>query len=275
VLNLQAQAPCDAEGPLDGEFNPCGYEAEQHDRFSTELPRVQQALADAVLDATAAAGVPTAVVLVHGGALSIEGIKGKASAILDAHYPGAATGAAAVVDTLYGRNNPSGKLTYSVMPAAFANLSNFASMDMAAPPGRTYKYYPTAGRPELPPVLWPFGWGLSYTNFSLGCTVAGTAVSCTVTNTGARDGAEVVQLYHVPGAGASAATGATAPRRVLIDFERVEVAAGGSQQVRFEVTQQQLELATAAGGRVLVGEKTHALVASRGHGEEVALTIEL
>ena len=65
-------------------------------------------------------------------------ISPQADAILDAHYPGAATGAAAVADTLYGLNNPSGKLTYSVMPALFANLSNFASMSMTAPPGRGY-----------------------------------------------------------------------------------------------------------------------------------------
>ena len=75
VLNLQSATPCDAEGPVDGEFNPCGYEAEQHDRYHTDLPRVQEDLALAVLKATKKAGVPTVVVLIHGGALSIERIK--------------------------------------------------------------------------------------------------------------------------------------------------------------------------------------------------------
>ena len=71
----------------------------------------------------------------------------------------------AVADALYGRFSPAGKLSYTVMPAAFEQLSNFASMSMTAPPGRTYKYYPTSA--AVPPPLWPFGWGLTYTRFNL------------------------------------------------------------------------------------------------------------
>ena len=81
--------------------------------------------------------MPTAVVLVHGGALAIDSLKLSADAILDAHYPGEATGAAAVADCLYGRFSPAGKLTYSVMPATFVNNSNFTDMSMTSPPGRT------------------------------------------------------------------------------------------------------------------------------------------
>ena len=279
VLNLQALSPCDKEGPVDGEYNPCGYEAEEHDRFSLELPRVQQAMAEAVLNATSAAGVPTAVVLIHGGSLSIERIKATGVAILDAHYPGAATGASAVVDTLYGFNNPSGKLTYSVMPAAFANMSNFASMDMSAPPGRGYRYYPTS--PELPPVLWPFGWGLSYTDFEIGLCSAALAIAksavtvqCTLSNVGSVHGAEVVQLYHVPSAHAANVTHAPVPHRLLIDFERYEVPSGAQVPVHFSVHFSQLQLVTATGGRVLVG-KTQALLVSRGHGREVPVPVSL
>ena len=60
-------------------------------------------------------------------------------AILDAHahYPSETVGAAAVADALYGRFSPAGKLPYTVMPRAFEDISNFASMDMTAAPGRT------------------------------------------------------------------------------------------------------------------------------------------
>jgi hypothetical protein len=57
-----------------------------------------------------------------------------------AHYPGETTGAAAIAAALYGEFSPAGKLSYSLMPSAFQNFSNFASMDMTMAPGRTYKY---------------------------------------------------------------------------------------------------------------------------------------
>ena len=78
VLGLQSSAPCDsAQAYRDGgkEFNPCGYESEQHDRTRLTLPKIQQALGKAVLAAAKARNVPAAVVLVHGGALAVEGLK--------------------------------------------------------------------------------------------------------------------------------------------------------------------------------------------------------
>jgi hypothetical protein len=74
---------------------------------------------------------------------------------LDAHYPGEVTGAMAVAEALYGVYSPAGKLSYTVMPKEFTDLSDFSKMDMAASPGRTYKYYPT--NPDMPPALWEFG----------------------------------------------------------------------------------------------------------------------
>ena len=169
LLGLQSREPCDSDAAYSragGEFNPCGYESEQHDRGSTALPKLQQELALAVLAATKAAGVPCVVVLVHGGALAIEAIKAAADGILDAHYPGEATGAQAVAQALYGDFSPGGKLSYSVMPAAFTGLSDFTSFSMSEPPGRTYWYYPTSPA-SMPPVLWPFGWGLTYSHFNI------------------------------------------------------------------------------------------------------------
>lgn len=158
VLNLQAVATCDSAQDVErgGEFNPCGFEGEQHDRPKITLPKHQEDLALAVLKASSAAGVPAAVVLIHGGALAIESIKAAAPAILDAHYPGEATGAMAVAEALYGTYSPAGKLSYTVMPKEFDSLSDFSKMDMAASPGRTYKYYPTS--PDIPAALWEFGY---------------------------------------------------------------------------------------------------------------------
>jgi len=157
VVNLQSREPCDTDKAFDanGEFNSCGYESEQHDRPSIAVPKQQEALALAVLAAAKGAGVPAAVVLVHGGALAINTLRDVAPAILDAHYPSETVGSYAVADALYGRFSPAGKLTYTVMDETFVNISNFASMDMTAPPGRTYRCAaePTVSRPgRLPPL---------------------------------------------------------------------------------------------------------------------------
>lgn len=105
VINLQSRAMCNSAEDVanGGEFNPCGYEGEQFDRSAISIPKLQNELAQAVLAATASAQVPTAVVLVHGGALALEDLRESATAILDAHYPGEITGAAAIADVLYGR----------------------------------------------------------------------------------------------------------------------------------------------------------------------------
>ena len=84
----------------------------------------------------------TAVVLVHGGALALEeGIKGTRAAILDAHYPGGETGAAAVADALFGRYNPGGKLrkTKTLTGAKLPSLPD------------TLEEQPTGGKP----ARWP------------------------------------------------------------------------------------------------------------------------
>jgi len=249
VLGLQSRAPCDSarayhEG---GEFNPCGYEAEQHDRTRLSLPKVQQSLGDSVLAAAKASNVPAAVVLVHGGALAVEGLKTDADAILDAHYPGEVTGAQAIADALWGRFSPAGKLTHSVMPAAYSKLANFASMSMTDPPGRTYRYYPTSA--ELPPPLWKFGAGLTYTTwrFSLDSPSAvrlPASWTIRVTNTGKMDSDEVVQVFFVP---MFTRSDCPTPHRQLIDFEKIHVKAGSSVSVQFHVNQ--LELVAVDGSK--------------------------
>ncbi len=113
--------------------------------------------------------------------------------------------------------------------------------------GRTYRYF--TGTP-----LYPFGYGLSYTKFSYSdlnvptqAVAAGDPVTAdvTVTNSGSRDGDEVVQLYlKFPDV-------AGAPLRALRGFERVHLAAGASQKVHFELKDRDLSMVTAAGEPVI------------------------
>lgn len=280
VINLQSRAACDsAQAYWDGgEFNPCGYEAEQHDRPSVQVPLHQAALARDVLTATSNAGVPTVVVLVHGGALAIDELKGTAPAILDAHYPGTATGAQAVADAVYGKFSPAGKLPYSVMPPQWDTISNFTSMSLTDPPGRTYRYYPTNAT-AYPPVLFPFGWGLTYSKFNFtlipGGPLAPAAVPSSsggpgdprggtpprwtsaptldqivrVDNVGTVDSDEVVEVFFIP---RFTRVGVPTPKKQLLDFERVHVPAGGSVAVAFAVNTSQLALTNLDGTREVV-----------------------
>jgi beta-glucosidase-like glycosyl hydrolase len=270
VLNSQSLSPCDSDAAAaDGEeFNPCGYEAEQHDRPHSTPPKLQNEVALAVLKAARAAGVPAAVVLVHGGGLAIDDVKAAATgAIVDAHYPGEAFGGPALAGLLYGEFGPAGKLPYSLMPKAFDEGSNFTSMSMTTAPGRTYKYFTGA-------ALWPFGFGLSYSRWAIGVPPADAASAAAaaaswvvhspaappaappspmvfaidVRNVGLVDSDEVIQVYFAP---QFVRPGVPTPFRQLIDFERLHLAAGASATLRFTVQSAQLQLAGADGKRSL------------------------
>lgn len=215
-----------------------------------------------------------------GGALAIEEIKDGANAILDAHYPGTATGALAIAEALYGRFSPAGKLSYSVMPASFVNASFFPDMSMTAPPGRTYKYYPTTE--TMPAALWNFGSGLTYTSwkFVLGgnCREAVVALptSCTVRvmNVGSRDSSEVVEVFFVPVHLDVPRDGCPIPKRQLIDFRKVHVRAGASVDVAFTVAKEQLELVSLSGARGIVAG-TYLVEFTNGEDARVGFTVQL
>lgn len=140
--------------------------------------------------------------------------------------------------------------------------------------GRTYRYH-TATSPGGPP-LWSFGFGLSYTNFTLGfdgtapqsLTLSPSAptarVSLRVANTGAVDGDEVVQAYFAPGAVVSPQP-PFLPRRQLFAFERVRVPAGGSAVVDVDVAAAVLALTLADGTRGPI-DGAGVIIFSRGEG---------
>jgi beta-glucosidase len=208
------------------------------DRTSIDLPQPEEDLVEAV----AATGKPLAVVLMNGSALAVNWINDHANAVLDAWYPGE-EGGAAVAETLSGKNNPAGRLPITFYKG-IDQLPNFEDYGMA---NRTYRYF--TGKP-----LYPFGYGLSYTQFSYSDlnvpaqpVAAGEPVTAevTVTNTGKFAGDEVVQLYlrfpRVKGA----------PRIALRGFQRIHLEPGASTKVHFDLKPRDLGMVTEDGNPIV------------------------
>ena len=197
---------------------------------SEGLDRVDMKLADnqiELLQAVEQANPNTVVVLNAGASLETPWLAHCRALVYGAL--GGQAGAGAMVDVLTGKVNPGGKLaeTWANAYAETPARDNFAGA------GRTvqyreglyvgYRYYQTAGVP----VAFPFGYGLSYTSYAYSdLKVTADSVSLTVTNIGARDGAEIVQVYIAkPGAEIFR------PAQELKAFARVPLAAGESRTV--------------------------------------------
>lgn len=206
------------------------------DRNTIELPVAQQQLVAEL----AATGKPLIIVLMNGSALALQGTAQKASAILEAWYPGQ-DGGTAIVETLLGENNPSGRLPITFY-AATDQLPPFNDYSMK---NRTYRYF--TGIP-----LYPFGYGLSYTQFeytggelSTNKLQAGKPLSFTVQvkNAGDLDGDETVEVYLVP-------KGKTnAPIQTLASFEKVYLRKGETKTVQCVINPRQLSLVAQDGSR--------------------------
>ena len=224
---------------LEGEEMPVSEEGfKGGDRTSLDLPKPEQEL----LEAVSATGKPLVVVLANGSALSVNWAAKNANAILESWYAGE-EGGTAIAETLSGRNNPAGRLPVTFYTGV-DQLPPFTDYSMK---GRTYRYF--EGAP-----LYPFGYGLSYTTFSYRNLVFPTSAinagdlmtaQVTVTNTGKREGDEVVQLYL------SFPKVAGAPLRALRGFKRVHLKPGESQQVRFELTDRDLSMVNESGDTIV------------------------
>jgi len=242
-------------------------EGEGHDRPDTNLPGIQNSFAQQVL----ALGKPTVLVLVNGGALSIDDLMEKPAAIVEAFNP-ATMGAHALAAQLFGRENRWGKLPVTIYPSSYNKDQALANYDMAKPPGRTYKYF--SGKP-----LFPFGTGLSLTSFAMKCSspVVGEGLGkylCSISNTGNMDGDEVVLAFHRPTENIRAQSDHVLPSKHLIAFERVHVGRGQSKTVELEITTDMLSLTKADGSqKIYAGE--HELVFWRGAGEEQTFKVNI
>jgi beta-glucosidase len=216
-------------------------EGEARDRSDIRLPGRQAEMIRRV----AATGTPTVVVLFGGSAVAMSDWFEASDAVLLAWYPGE-EGGRAVADVLWGDADPGGRLPVT-FPLAVGQQPLVYNHK---PTGRFDGYLDLPGDP-----LFPFGFGLSYTEFAYAdlaiepTTIApgGTArVSCRVTNTGARAGTEVVQLYV-----RDKLASVVRPVLELKGFRKVALAAGESAKVTFELGPEELSMLDAAMRRVV------------------------
>jgi len=207
-------------------------EGEFLDRADLRLPGRQEELIERV----AATGTPVVVLLVGGSAVTMERWIGQARGILAVWYPGEA-GGTAVAEVLFGDYSPAGRLpiTFPVSVGQLPLVYNHK------PTGRGDDYLHHTGKPQF-----PFGFGLSYTQFQydgirLGTdTIApgdSTFVSVWVTNTGKVAGDEVVQLYL-----RDELASVARPVKELQGFQRMHLLPGESREVRFTIRPEMLAL---------------------------------
>jgi beta-glucosidase len=211
-----------------------GQSGEAASRSEIDLPGRQQELIDQI----AALKKPFVVVLFNGRPLTLSKVAASSPAILEAWFPGVEAGNA-VADVLFGQVNPGGKLPAS-FPRALGQIPIYYNHEPTGRPCDAGSKYNSRYR-DLPSCdpLYPFGFGLSYTKFSVtnlqlstqSVSRKGTVTaSMDVTNTGDRKGDDVVQLYiHDPVASISQ------PVRRLRGFQRVTLGPGDKQTVSFSL----------------------------------------
>jgi len=215
-----------------------GMSGEASSRTSLDLPGRQLELAQKVI----ATGKPVAVVLMNGRPLSIGWLAAHAPAILEAWFPGTEAGHA-VADVLFGKVNPGGKLPVT-FPRTVGQVPIYYNYKNTGRPPNEKDNYTSRYLDVHWTPLYPFGHGLSYTEFRLsnlrlGATpisATGTLdVSVDVTNVGQRQGDEVVQLYLQ-----DVVASVTRPVQELKGFQRVAVKPGETRRVAYRVGPQDL-----------------------------------
>eukprot|EP00931_Biecheleriopsis_adriatica_P070744 TRINITY_DN44536_c0_g1_i1.p1 TRINITY_DN44536_c0_g1~~TRINITY_DN44536_c0_g1_i1.p1 ORF type:complete len:877 (-),score=200.93 TRINITY_DN44536_c0_g1_i1:62-2692(-) len=255
-------------------------EREGHDRTELGLPGLQLQLIKEVVKAVRGQK-PVIVVLINGGAVALDWLKGagQTDAILEAFYPGK-LGAEAIARTLFGYFSPGGKMPYSVMPESYTLDVDFFNMSMVTGAGRTYRFY--AGE-----ALWPFGYGLSYSQFRFKSDsfalpyVRQTGygddlnleIHVEVHNIGGYSADEVVQAYFIP-SGVHLRNFAPLPRKQLFDFQRVSLPPAQGTKVIFQVPCRALALADAKGNLVSAPGK-YQLLFTNGVDETIERILQL
>ena len=206
-----------------------------------DIPEAQKRL----LKALVATGKPVALVLFNGRPLTLNWENENVPAILDVWFAGSEAGDA-IADALLGKVNPSGKLSMS-FPQNVGQIPVYYNHKNTGRPltGKWFAKFQSNYIDVVNEPLYPFGYGLSYTKFEYGDvkvsanTLKGNqklTVSINVKNTGAVTGKEVVQLYIRDEVGTI-----TRPVKELKGFQKIELAAGESKNVSFEVTPELLK----------------------------------
>ena len=199
------------------------------DKTDIKLPEIQTEL----LKALHKTGTPVVLVLLNGSALAVNWENDNLPAIVEAWYPGE-LGGNAIADVLFGDYNPSGRLPVTFYKTV-KDLSPFVNYSMK---GRTYRYFKGE-------ALYPFGYGLSYTNFEYGRLnlsknkikkTKATKVSVKVKNVGDLQGEEVVQLYIK-----DVESSVKRPLKDLRGIKRISLKPGQSSTITFEITPEDLQ----------------------------------
>jgi len=219
---------------------PAWMTGEASSRTSLDIPQPQKRLLEALVDT----GKPVVLLLFSGRPMTLEWEDGKMAAILDVWY-GGSEAADAILDVVYGRVNPSGKLTMT-FPRNVGQIPLYYNMKNGGRPAKTdsYKRFSSCYIDSPNSPLYPFGYGLSYTtfvytDFALSADAmqsdGSVTASVKVTNTGSRDADETVQLYiH------DVYSSMTRPVKELKAFRKVRVKAGETVEVGFEITPEML-----------------------------------
>lgn len=237
------------DATLEGEQGDASNEYGSGDKPNLDLPGRQQALLQAAWES----GKPVILVLLSGSALAVNWADAHIPAIVQGWYPGA-QGGAAIAEILFGAYNPEGKLPVTFYRSA-EELPDFRDYSMK---GRTYRYMKQE-------ALYPFGYGLSYTDFTVSdarlteegkeseASVSGKPVilpgntiscTCTLTNTGERAGAQTIQIYiRSPREGG--------PNWQLKGLKKVVLEPKESQSVKIDLTAKDFALYDEEGRLVL------------------------
>ncbi len=209
-------------------------------RADIGIPASQQAL----LKALAKTGKPLVIVLINGRPLTLVWENEHATAILDAWAPGTEAGNA-VADVLFGKYNPSGKIT-ATFPRSVGQIPIYYNHKNTGRPfdGTGFPKYKSNYLDESNEPLYPFGYGLSYTSFEYSPVMLSKTklkgeekltATVTLTNAGKYAGEEVVQLYIT-----DPVASVTRAVKDLKGFQKVLLQAGESKEISFRITTEQL-----------------------------------
>lgn len=208
---------------LEGEEGDASLSDQNGDRLDIQLPSSQVSY----IKKMAVMGARIILVLTGGSPIALGELEDMVEAVVFVWYPGQ-EGGKAVADVIFGNASPSGKLPIT-FPKSIDQLPPFEDYDMS---NRTYRY--ATWEP-----LYPFGFGLSYTQFGYSELKLDRStlhsgeplqVSVTITNSGTVDGEEVVQVYL-----RDLEASVVVPRQSLVAFRRVALEAGGQKQITFSI----------------------------------------
>ena len=232
------------DASLEGEEGDTGNEYGSGDKPNLNLPGLQHD----ILKIAKESGKPVVLVLLTGSAMAVTWEEENLDAILQGWYPGA-QGGKAIAKILFGDVNPEGKLPITFYRTT-EELPAFADYSMK---GRTYRYMKQK-------ALYPFGYGLSYTDYTyenveliLDDAQKGVVLQAKIKNTGAMDGTETVQVYV-------GLEREDAPNPQLKKIEKVALKAGETKKIEISLPKEAFTLCDEEGRRVMYPGTWHIYV---------------